>query len=588
MADTGDSHAPVPLYLSTAGYGVFVDTARAPTFYFASHKLRGESAEKTDARAVITDIEALYATDERSGRVEIDIPVAEGVDLYLFGGPSIAEALQRYVLFSGGGAMPPMWGLGVWYRCYGKFDQTQALHLAERLRERKLPCDVYGLEPGWMSTAYPCSFKWDARRFPKPAEFIRQVTAIGYKINLWEHAFTHATAPFYDAMLPHSGSHEVFSGIVPDFTKPEANELFTHYHEHTLVRPGIAGFKLDECDSSDFNRSPWSFPDHAQFPGGMDGEQYHAVFGTLYAGAVQKAFTNTNRRTLGSVRNLGALASPLPYVLYSDLYGHRDFIRGIATAGISGLLWTPEVRDAASIEDLIRRLQAVVLSPQALINAWYIPLPPWEQFDRTSNGEGKRLPDWEKNEAVVRELLELRMRLLPYLYAAFARYHFDGRPPFRPLVLDYPEDAAVRHVDDQYLIGEQLMAAPMVAGQSERTIVLPHGDWYDFNTHECLSGGVTIQYAADIGRAPLFVKADSILLLAEPVQCVTADTVFDIVPHLFGDPQTPAQLFEDDGETFNYSNGDYCWLQYSASGEITRAGNYTGRERYRIKPAQRI
>ena len=90
---------------------------------------------------------------------------------------------------------------------------------------------------------------------------------------------------------------------------------------------------------------------------------------------IEDIYIRRNQRTYGLIRNNGALAASLPLALYSDLYDHRDFLRGVSSAGFSGLLWTPEVRDAADTEDLIRRIQSVVLSPLALINAWYIRVP---------------------------------------------------------------------------------------------------------------------------------------------------------------------------------------------------------------------
>lgn len=568
VSDSGDSHAPVPFYLSTNGYGVYVDTARTASFYFAAQPLRGESAKKVKQSSVNTDVTTLYETKvEAPPRVEIDLPTAEGVSIYLFAGPTIGDALRRYNLFSGGGAMPPLWGLGVWYRAYGKFNQDEAVTLAKRLRERKIPCDVYGLEPGWQSNAYACSFTWDPTRFPQPKQMIDELAAMNFRVNLWEHAFVHPTAPFYEQILPHCGSHETFGGITPDFSTEPAKAIFAGHHDKTLVSIGIAGFKLDECDGSDFIKWPWSFPDHAAFPGGMDGEQYHAVFGTLYAHTDWSVFRKHGRRTYGSVRNLGAFAAPLPYVLYSDLYDHKDFIRGILTAGVSGILWTPEVRHAVSKEDLIRRLQSAVLSPQAQINAWYIPLPPWEQIERDKNQAGERLPDWEAYESMVRDVLRLRMRLLPYLYTAFANYHLHGQPPFRPLVLDWPEDVALRKVDDQYMIGDKLMAAPMVAGQAERKVVLPAGEWMDFTTGQRYVGGQTLIYAAPLERVPLFVKADTVLLLAEPVEHVGDELT--LIPHAFGHPSTPATQYEDDGETFAFETGAYCLYDFYLEGMRT-------------------
>ena len=138
---------------------------------------------------------------------------------------------------------------------------------------------------------------------------------------------------------------------------------------------GVSGFKLDECDNSDFTGG-WSFPEASQFPSGVDGEQMHSLFGLRYQSALWQQFQQRKQPTYSLVRSSGALASPYPFVLYSDLYNHRQFVRALVNSGFSGLLWCPEVRDAKNEEDLLRRLQTVVFSPLAMINGWYIPNPP--------------------------------------------------------------------------------------------------------------------------------------------------------------------------------------------------------------------
>jgi len=120
--------------------------------------------------------------------------------------------------------------------------------------------------------------------------------------------------------------------------------------------------------------------------------------------------------------------------------------------GFSGLLWTPELRNDKNPEDLIRRLQSVARSPMALINAWYIKNPPWKQVERDNNNAGRLAPDWESVEARCRGVMELRMRLIPYLHPAFVAYHREGLPPFRALVMDYPDDPATWTVDNQYMM----------------------------------------------------------------------------------------------------------------------------------------
>ena len=124
-----------------------------------------------------------------SSEVLVEIPQARGVDVYIFAGPSLREAVQRYNLFSGAGPLPPRWGLGFWYRVETDFSQAEVLKMAEELRERKIPCDVLGLEPGWQTHAYSCSFLWDTQKFPDPAATVSSLKAMNYQLNLWEHAY---------------------------------------------------------------------------------------------------------------------------------------------------------------------------------------------------------------------------------------------------------------------------------------------------------------------------------------------------------------------------------------------------------------
>ncbi|HBM80003.1 MAG TPA: glycoside hydrolase, partial [Clostridiaceae bacterium] len=276
VADTGDTHAPVPFYVSTKGYGILVDTARYVTFYCGGNiKLKGEDG-KTEKRTkkIANTTEELYAIREFNEKraVTIEIPVAKGVDMYIFGGPGMKTAVQRYNLFSGGGCIPPIWGLGVWYRGYGRANQDEVLKIAEDLRKAHMPCDVFGLEPGWQSHSYSCSYSWDEERFPTPDKTIKKFRDMNFKINLWEHVFVHSTSPIYDELKKYSGDYEVWEGLVPDFSIENARDIFAEYHKTKFVDKGITGFKLDECDSSDYTGG-WSFPNCSEFPSGMDGEQ---------------------------------------------------------------------------------------------------------------------------------------------------------------------------------------------------------------------------------------------------------------------------------------------------------------------------
>ena len=557
-ADTGEGHAPVPFYVSTGGYGLLVDTFRHAEFYMGTSLEKGRSEQRREVNQAHKEFSesALYALKKNAEvrRVIIDLKAVDGVDLYLFAG-SVKEAVQRYNLFSGGGCLPPMWGLGVCYRSYGGSDQAAVEALAEGFRREEMPVDVLGLEPGWHSHSYSCTYQW-SYLFPDPEAMIEKLNGQDYRINLWEHLFVYPAAPFYQELMPYAGEYEVWNGLVPDFCTPEAEKIFADYHREEFVKKGIAGFKLDECDNSDLNASNWSFPDVTEFPSGMDGEQMHAAIGGLYQNLIYHVFHQENKRTYSQVRSSGALAAPLPFVLYSDLYQHKQFIRGMVTAGFSGLLWAPEVRDCRNGADLLRRMETIMFSAHAIYNCWRIPNPPWKQVDIGKNLAGEFMEDADYYTDVCRRYHRVRMSLLPYLYSAFAKYQREGIPPVRALVFDYEEDTMVRNVDDEYLLGDDLLVAPMTLEDGlERKVYLPGGKWHDFWDGTVYEGGREHAVHAEYDKIPVFVRENCILPLADPVEAVGKDTVFTIRPKVYGSGGEGCVLYEDDFETFDYEKG---------------------------------
>ena len=533
-ANTGDSHAPVPFFVTTEGWGLFVDSARYTEFYIGyTKKNAGGSAEKAKLQ---TNFAELYATREVTYTtvITIDIPAADGVDLYVFKGENILELVKQYNMFSGGGADVALWGLGNLYRCHSFFSENQVLDMAKSFRDMKIPCDIIGLEPGWQSCAYSSSLVWDGNRFPNYEKMLKELNENGFKVNLWEHSFVHPTSPLYEKMEPYSGDYKVWNGLVPDFATKEAREIFVEHHK-PYNEKGVSGYKLDECDGSDYT-GHWTFPNNSTFPSGLDGDQYHNLFGLLYAQTMLETYGNN--KTLAEVRNMGALAASYPYVLYSDLYDHNDFIRGVATAGFSGILWSPEVRHANSREDLIRRVQTVVFSVQSLVNAFYLDKMPWIDAGCTDE---------------IRALFELRMSLIPYLYNAFNEYKKTGKPPVRALVCDYTDDTNTYKIWNQYMFGDNMIVAPMTEKETERIIYLPKGEWYGFFDKKKYVGGETI--TVQTHDIPVFVKSGSIIPLAKPTQYIAEDTVFELTLECYGDTSNlKAYVIDDDG--FKYGSDE--------------------------------
>lgn len=485
VANTGDSHAPVPFFVSSKSYGIYLDTARNIGIYCGYSKNKNRLPVKNNI--IIATAEDLYNKMDipEPTVMTIDIPHAQGIDLYIFEGESITDVVAQYNLFSGGGCNVPEWGLGVFYRCYAKYTDEDVKRQADYFRQKGIPCSVLGLEPGWQNSSYSCSYVWDEERYPNHDNLIDYLLKNDFHVNLWEHAFINASSPIYQQMGKYSGDFEVWKGLVPDFSIDRAREIFAQHHQKNFVEKGIDGFKLDECDNSDFGQD-WSFPDCIEMPSGMDGEVYHNMFGTLYMQTILKALGDIP--TFSEVRQAGALASSYPFVLYSDLYDHRDFIRGVVNAGFSGLLWAPEVREGKSKKDFLRRLQTAVFSVQCLINAWYCEQAPWLELDC---------------EQEVKQLLELRMQLIPRLSQAFKKYRETGIPPVRALVMDFTQDKTTYSIDNEYLFCDDLLVAPLTEMEDSRMVYLPSGRWKDFWTGKEVQNG-WIQVTTE--NIPVYVK----------------------------------------------------------------------------------
>ena len=569
-ADTGDSHAPIPFYISSRGYGILVDTARYATFYCGESRPK-PTTSLAEAPGGIVPLYSKALEEKDTSQVLVEIPTAQGIEVYLFAGPSMLDVVRRYNLFSGGGVLPPEWGLGVWYRAASSATEADIASIAAEFRERNIPCDVMGLEAGWHSHAYSCSFSWNVSRFTHPENFVRHLKQQNFHLNLWEHAFIHPSSPLFEPMCNLAGNTAVWGGLVPDFQNAQARRIFGDYHRKHLIDIGIEGFKLDECDNSDFTGG-WSFAELTQFPSEVDGEQMHSLFGLRYQRALWEQFLEHGEETYSLVRSSGALAAPYPFVLYSDLYDHRQFVRALVNASFSGLLWCPEVRDARSEEDLIRRLQTAVFSPLAMINGWYISNPPWKQLDRSKNNANELSPNWKELEARCREILGWRMQLIPYIRAAFARYASDGTPPFRALALDWPDVPAFRKTDDAWMVGDRLLVAPLFAGEPGRDLTLPPGLWHDFWTGTTVKGGATVEMTRDTRNIPLFVKSGAVLPLATVTNSTSDAESRALHVRIFGDGSLPFLCETPAGKL------QITWSSVSRSGSVMQQGN----QRYSI------
>lgn len=556
--DNGRTHAPVPFYISSLGYGIFINSARYLTVY-AGSGARKDSPDAPVAKDRNTD--KSWTSAPYSDAVSILVP-APGVEIYLFAGPSPMDVVRRYNLFCGGGTLPPRWGLGFTQRTQKLYTAEDVKNEADEFERRGYPLDFIGLEPGWQSKAYPCTFEWDKGRYPDPEGFVREMLDRGVRIDLWTNPYISPESSVYRAMYPVSGSHTVWCGIVPDLAGEAARRLWKNKLEKEHIGIGVSGYKIDEVDG--YDRYLW--PDVATFPSGTSAEQMRQTYGLWVQRTTAELYKQRNQRTFGLVRASNGGSSSFPYVIYNDYYSHQDFITALINSGFSGVLWTPEVRGSKTAEEWLRRFQSVVFSPMAMINAWASGTKPWS---------------FPEVAGQIKEYATLRMQMMPYWYTEFARYHFDGIPPFRAMNLepgfnpsqavgtemkhtnleDNPYlEAVSKEIKDQYMAGEYLLVAPMFAGQTERSVVLPQGDWYDFYTGEYAGNGEKIKVTPGLDRIPVYVKDGAVIPFMQPLlHAPRPGQKVNLEIRHYGKAEGAYRLYDDDGETFDYEKGAYSW-----------------------------
>ena len=236
-------------------------------------------------------------------------------------------------------------------------------------------------------------------------------------------------------------------------------------------------------------------------------------------------------------------------------------------SSLIGVLWTPEVRGSATAEEWLRRMQTVCFSPLAMINAWSDGTKPWS------------FPEVEKQ---VQDIANLRMQLIPYLYTNYADYAFYGTPPIKAMNLvpgfnavttsvegklnssDNPYAKAIlREIKDQFMVGDDLLVAPLFTGQQTREVVLPQGKWYDFYTGKYAGEGEVLTITPGLDIIPVYVRDGGIIPMTAPILRIGKEKLPIEIRH-YGQKESSFQLYDDDGESFDYEKGKFTRITLSA------------------------
>jgi alpha-glucosidase len=483
---------------------------------------------------------------------------------YFFGGGALPAVLERYTQLTGRMSLPPRWMLGYHQSRWSYYPEQQVRELAAEFRQRRIPCDVLHLDIHYLD-GYRV-FTWDHDRFPDPSRLLadlgeqglRMITIIdpGVKVDPGYHVHDEGLARDTFCRLPDG---TLFQGPVwpgecyfPDFTDPRVRAWWGDLYE-PLLEAGVAGFWNDMNEPAIFGGTmPHNLPHHYEGRGAIHGE-IHNVYGLQMARASAEGLRRLRPGERVPLISRSGYAGLQRYALVwtgdnqSTWAQLRLGVSMCLNLGLSGVAFCgPDIGGFSgdcSGELLARWTQVGALTP----------------FFRNHSALGTRKQEpWafgEPYESICRRWIELRYELLPYIYTAAWQAAQTGLPMMRPLALAFPQDLRTNSLDDQFLLGDALLAAPVGhPGQTSRRVYLPGGLWYDFWTGERVNGEVTAD--APLERMPLYVRAGSVLPLG-PVLQYSGEWPPEVL-HLHVYPgQGESWLYEDDGHSLAYRSGDF-------------------------------
>ena len=522
-------------------------------------------------------------------------------DLYLLAGPTLAEVTRRYAALTGRAPLPPLWALG-YHQCRWSYrDAAELREVAAQFAAADLPVSAL-----WYDIDYMDGFRlftWNRAAFPDPAALNRELKAAGIRaVAIVDPGVKREPGyPVYDSGRARATFCQTASGreyvgkvwpgdtVFPDFTLETTRDWWAGWLAGFLRDSALDGAWLDMNDpATGYSRTEEMRFDHGAVPH----DRYHNQYAHYMALASRRAceqvdpdgrpFLLTRSACAGTQRHSAVWTGDNA----SNWRHLRMSLPCSLNLGLSGVAFNgPDVggfMGDVSAELLVRWHQAGCLFP----------------FYRNHSAHfSRRQEPWQFGPeplAAIRGAIRTRYRLLPYLYQCFFAHWRDGDPIIRPLLYHYsgPE---FTDLDDQYLVGDALLVAPVLHGEGqgpesfrhgvtmqERPIVLPPGWWFDLNRGEWLEGGRTLPYAAALDELPLFARDGAVLpYYAGPLNNGSMD-LGAVELHLFRREQ-PARCdyWLDDRETRRHESGAYGVAHITAEIEgerlrvdIAESGDY--------------
>jgi alpha-glucosidase len=553
---------------------------------------------------------------DHTGRVEVDLgrgdPSAawmtvagDSLVAYFCLGPTPARVLSQLTDLSGRMPLPPRWSLGLHQCRWSYFSQEQVLEVAARLRERKHPCDAI-----WLDIDYTDGFRnftWNARTFPEPQRMasrlhqqgMRLVTIIDPGTKVDERYPVYGEGVERDYYCRYQDG-EIFSGTVwpgvcvfPDYSQGQVRNWWGDHYQ-ALLDVGVDGFWNDMNE-------PALMSLQAEGEGIVD-----PAPATMSVSVLHRA---------GAELRVGVDGPPTLHAFFHNAYGmemarstyealsrlrpsERPFVLSRAgTAGIQryAAIWTGD--NASQWGDILMAIPMCLnlgMSGVPFVGVdiggfWedcdgellvrFAQLAALMPFCRNHSAQGTHDQEpWaygEPFESAYRRAIETRYRLLPYLYTLFHDATQSGAPIMRPLYFHHPRDEEACQVQDAFLIGENLLSAPIhTQGATSRSVYLPAGIWFDYWTGDEYPGEGWSDRAAPLDSWPLFIRGNSVLPSIPVMQYADqapADPL-TLSCYMATDGLATYSLYEDDGSSLAYRQGACASIDVSCrvqEGSIT-------------------
>jgi alpha-glucosidase/alpha-D-xyloside xylohydrolase len=480
------------------------------------------------------------------------------LDIFVVSSSEPRVIMREYARITGLPEMPALWGFGYLQSSRTLAGPDEVMGVARTMREKRLPCDalIYlgtGFCPSGWNTRNG-DFTWNSANFPNPKEQVAALHAEHFKVVL--HVVVeghHLTGTVADACT----APPLPSGVTADGHWPPDRQVACYWpsHRSVMVDDGIDGWWPDQGD-------------------GFDGQSELNRHRMYWEGT---QLFRPNLRPFALHRNASAGVQRFGGFLWSgDIQSRWETLRTHVAVGINAGLtelpyWGTDIGGFVPTAEYTGELYARWFQFGAFCplfrshgRNWHLHLPwGWDGGDggppetRGFNADPAELHD-TSIEPVCRKYLELRYRLLPYLYTAVRESHDTGMPIMRALWLHYPRETAAVARGDEYLWGRDLLVAPVVEkGATSRRLYLPRGTWYDFWTEARTEGGREIERAVDLATMPLYARAGAVVPMGPVRQYVDEPSDEPVMLVVYPGADGDSSWYEDDGNTFDYRRGEF-------------------------------